>query len=68
MKKLLCLLLALALLPLAVLAEEAEEEESTGSWSQINQAVTKVDSWLRFAEGDAFRLGDAVPLEGSDSL
>ena len=68
MKKLLCLLLALALLPLAVLAEEAEEEESTGSWSQINQAVSKGDSWLRFAEGDAFRLGDAVPLEGSDSL
>lgn len=69
MKKLFCLLLALILLPMAVPAgAEEEEDNSTGSWSQINQAVTKGDSWLRFAEGDAFRLGDTEPLEGSDSL
>ncbi|MBR5959541.1 MAG: substrate-binding domain-containing protein [Clostridia bacterium] len=68
MKKLICLLLALTLVPLFALAEEDEEENTTGSWSQINQAISRGDSWMHFAEGDAFRLGETTPLEGSDNL
>ena len=92
MKKLICLLLALMLIPLFALAEEdyddyydydnreydeydgddeseeEDDEETPVFWKQINEAVSKGDTWLHFAEGDTFRLGETAPLEGSDSL
>ena len=74
MKPLLSLLLALALLTsalcAAVLAEEEDDDTDvpTGSWSQINQALRQADDWTRYAEGDAFRLGDTEPLEGEEGL
>ena len=68
MKRLICLLLAMMLIPLYGLAEEDEENKDSGSWSQINQSISKDDNWVRFAEGDAFRLGETTPLEGSDNL
>ena len=62
MKKIVCWALALMLLAAPALAE------STGSWSQINQALTKTEGWQRFAEGDRFHLGETAPLAGSDGL
>ena len=64
MKKLICVLLVMMLVPLAALAENPD----TGSWSQINQAISRKEGWQQFAEGDAFHLGGKTPLEGSDSL
>ena len=64
MKRFLCMLIICLLLALPALSENPD----TGSWSQINQAVSKDENWVRFAEGDTFRLGDAVPLEGNDGL
>ncbi len=60
--------MAMLLIPLYTLAEENGNENNTGSWSQINQSVKKDDNWVRFAEGDEFRLGETVPLEGNDNL
>ena len=67
MKKWICLLLALILLPLYAVAEESKKSDS-GSWSQINQSISRKDNWVRFARGDDFRLGDTTPLEGSENL
>ena len=67
MKKLLCCLLACMLLTAHALAENPD----TGSWSQINQAVTAKENWQRFvAEEEAarFQLGEKTPLDGSDGL
>ncbi len=65
MKKLLCVILACMMILFPCLAEEAEQ---TGSWSQINQAVSRGENWRRFASGSAFSLGVATPLAGSDGL
>lgn len=64
MKKLFCLLLVMMLVPMPALAENPD----TGSWGQINQAISRKEGWKQFATGDSFRLGKIRPLEGSDSL
>ena len=68
MKKWICLLLVVMLIPLCAVAEEDEENKDTGSWSQINQSISRKDDWVRYAEGDDFRLGGTTPLEGSENL
>ena len=65
MKKLVCAILACMMIVFPCLAEEAEQ---TGSWSQINQAVSRGENWQRSASGSAFSLGEASPLAGSDGL
>jgi len=67
MKKLLCCLLACMLLTAHALAENPD----TGSWSQINQAVTAKENWQRFVteeEAARFQLGEKTPLNSSDGL
>ena len=64
MKRLLCALLICMLCDLPALAENL----NTGSWSQINQAVSKGESWTKLETDDAFRLGEKKPLEGYDDL
>ena len=64
MKKQMCILMFLLLIPVFTWAENA----NTGSWSQINQAISKGEGWQQFAEGDTFRLGETKPLEGNNSL
>ena len=64
MKKLLCMLLVCALCVLPALAENPD----SGSWSQINQAVSKGEGWTKLETDDTFRLGEKKPLEGYDDL
>ena len=64
MKRFFCILTACLMIALHALAENPD----TGSWSQINQAVSKDENWARFAEGGAFHLGEEKPLEGNDGL
>ena len=64
MKRLLCALLICMLCDLPALAENP----NTGSWSQINQAVSKGEGWTKLETDDAFRLGEMKPLEGYDDL
>lgn len=67
MKRLLCALLICMLCVLPALAENPD----TGSWSQINQAVTARENWQRFVteeEAARFQLGEKTPLDGSDGL
>lgn len=64
MKRFLCLFLACLLPALPVLAEE----ETAGSWSQINQAVSRGEGWTRLETDGRFHLGDTRPLEGFDGL
>ena len=64
MKRLLCALLICMLCDLPALAENP----NTGSWSQINQAVSKGEGWTKLETDDAFRLGEKKPLEGYDDL
>ncbi len=41
----------------------------SSSWSQINQSLERGENWTRYVEDtSAFRLGDAIPLEGSEGL
>ena len=49
-------------------AEETEEETSTGSWSQINQSVSKGEGWQQVETDGSFHLGEKTPLEGYDDL
>ena len=63
-KKLLCILAALMLLAAPALAENPD----TGSWSQINQAVSRSEDWQRFAEGDQFHLGEIAAVQPGDDL
>ena len=65
-KKLLCILAALMLLAAPALAENPD----TGSWSQINQAVSRKEGWQRVVseEDERFRLGEITPLEGYEGL
>ena len=66
MKKLLCAALILCLLAVPALGEEAKE----GSWSQINQAVSRKEGWQRVVseEDERFQLGEITPLEGYEGL
>ena len=65
-KKLLCNLLVCLLAAAPALAENPD----TGSWSQINQAVSRKEGWQRVVseENERFRLGERTPLEGSEGL
>ena len=58
MKKLFCLLLVMMLVPMPALAENPD----TGSWGQINQAISRKEGWKQLATGDSFRLGKIRPL------
>lgn len=41
----------------------------SGSWSQINQSLTRGDSWVRYVQNPAaFQLGNSHPLEGSEGV
>ena len=53
MKRLLCVLLVGMLCVLPALAEET----AAGSWSQINQSVSKGESWEKVETDGSFRLG-----------
>ena len=64
MKRLLCVLLVCVMCAVPVLAEEA----STGSWSQINQSVSKGEGWEKVITDGSFHLGEKKPLEGYDNL
>ena len=76
MKQVLYVLLACLMLVFPALAEEEEayvgeeyeEETSTGSWSQIHQAVSKGENWQQFRTDDRFHLGEKQPLNGYDNL
>ena len=68
MKRLLCVLLACMMLAVPAWAEETEEEASTGSWSQINQSVSKGEGWQQVETDGSFHLGEKTPLEGYDDL
>ena len=68
MKRLLCMFLACVMLTVPAWAEETEEETSTGSWSQINQSVSKGEDWRQVETDGSFHLGEKTPLEGYDNL
>ena len=69
MKMLLCVLLFLQMLAVTAVAEETTEAEaSTGSWSQINQAVGKSENWQQLETDGRFHLGEKRTLEGYDNL
>ena len=76
MRRFLCVLLVCLVMVLPAIAEEVEEytgegykqEASTGSWSQINQAVGKGENWQQVETDDRFHLGEKQPLEGYDNL
>lgn len=60
---LLCLMLC------AVLCVPGPAAAENSSWSQINQSIARSADWQRHvADPSAFRLGEAVPLEGSEGL
>ena len=46
----------------------AEENTPAGSWSQINQAVSKGTDWIKVSTDGTFHLGGKTPLEGYDGL
>ena len=59
-----CTALILALVSLA-----AGASAEGGSWSQINQSVTRGADWKRFVNDPSdFQLGEARALEGSETL
>ncbi len=64
MKRLLCALLIGMLCVLPALAEET----ATGSWSQINQSVSKGEGWEKVETDGSFHLGEKKPLDGYDNL
>ena len=64
MKLLLCVLMVCVMCFAPVLAEET----STGSWSQINQSVSKGEGWQQVGTDGSFRLGEKTPLEGYDGM
>ncbi len=64
MKRLLCALLIGMLCVLPALAEET----ATGSWSQINQSVSKGEDWEKVETDGSFHLGEKKPLDGYDNL
>ena len=67
MKKTVCLLMVCLLITTPALAENPD----TGSWSQINQAVSAGDDWQRFVTDDEalqFQLGELTPISASEGL
>ncbi len=67
MKKTVCLLMVCLLITTPALAENPD----TGSWSQINQAVSAGDDWQRFVTDDEalqFQLGELTPFSASEGL
>ena len=67
MKKFVCWMLIGWMIALPAFAENPD----TGSWSQINQAVSAGENWQRFVsdeEAERFSLGEKTPLEGSEGL
>jgi len=64
MKKFLCVLLACLLCAAPALAED----QPTGSWSQINQSVSKGENWRQVETDGSFHLGEKTPLEGYEGL
>ncbi len=56
------------LLAIPALAEDMEEEAPAGSWSQINQSVSKGEGWEKVETDGSFHLGERTPLEGYDHL
>ena len=67
MKKFVCWMTLCLMIVLPALAENP----ATGSWSQINQAVSAGEDWQRFVtqeESGAFQLGEKTPLAGSEGL
>ena len=67
MKRFLCCLLCCLLAAAPALAENPD----TGSWSQINQAVSRGDNWQKFVtetSSFSFTLGEKTPLEGGEGL
>lgn len=68
MKRFLCVWLVCLMFAVPAWAEETEEEASTGSWSQINQSVSKGEGWQQVETDGSFHLGEKTPLEGYDDL
>ena len=69
MKRLMCICLAFLMLALPVIAEEEDAlPANTGSWSQINQAVSKGEGWQKLETDGRFQLGEKKPLEGYENL
>ena len=67
MKKTICLILCVSLL-LCGFSAFAEGTDN-GSWSQINQSLSKPEGWQRIVtERGDFQLGDKTPYPGSDTL
>ena len=67
MKKFVCWMLIGWMIALPAFAENPD----TGSWSQINQAVSAGEDWQRYVtdeEAEWFQLGEKMPLQGSDGL
>ena len=67
MKKTACLLMVCLLIAAPALAENPD----TGSWSQINQAVSAGEDWQRFVtdeEALQFQLGELTPISASERL
>ncbi|MBR6185233.1 MAG: substrate-binding domain-containing protein [Clostridia bacterium] len=65
MKRILCILVSCLLFIAPALAENPD----TGSWSQINQAVSRGENWQKIVTDDArFSLGEKTPLEGGEGL
>ena len=62
MKKLICVITALALLiPAAATAQ--------GSWGQINQSLERGENWKRIVQNpEEFQLGEPKPMEGQEGL
>ena len=63
LRKILCVLLS------AALAWSGAAAAESGSWSQINQSITRGADWPRHVtEPTDFQLGEAAPLEGYEGL
>ena len=62
MKKLICMITAMALLiPVASMAQ--------GSWGQINQSLERGENWKRIIQNaEEFQLGETKPMEGQEGL
>lgn len=67
MKKLMCLCFICLMVALNAMAEETEGTVS-GSWSQINQSVSKKENWVKLNTDDTFHLGDTKHLADYSDL
>ncbi len=61
----LTLMLVILMLPSLAFGENV----AGGSWSQINQSITKTENWQDFVGGPSdFQLGQSTPFEGAENL